>query len=82
MGSCISSPCSQGEGGEVEGLLPADAQRPEDVPLWSYFGREVPDHNRNKIARIRFLTCFGSAMSDLHLTSGNRKISLKNLFYG
>ena len=37
----------QGEGGEVEGLLPADTQRPEYVPLWSYFGREVPDHNRN-----------------------------------
>ena len=24
---------------------PAGTQRPEDVPLWSYFGRDVPDHN-------------------------------------
>ena len=24
--------------------IPADTQRPEDVPLWSYFGRAVPDH--------------------------------------
>ena len=64
----------------MEGLLPADTQRPEYVPLWSYFGREVPDHNRNKIGRIRFLTYFGPAMSDLHLTSGNRKMSLKTYF--
>ena len=31
---------------------PAGTQRPEDViedvPLWSYFGRDVPDHNRPK----------------------------------
>ena len=30
--------------------------------------RDVPDHNRTKIGRIRFLIYFGSAM---HLASGN-----------
>ena len=29
------------------------------------------DHNRTKIGRIRVLTYFGSAMSDIHLGSGN-----------
>ena len=60
---------------------PAGTQRPEDVHLWSYFGRNVLDHNRTKIGRIMFLTYFGSAMSDLQLASGNiGKISLKTYF--
>ena len=50
---------------------PAGIQRPEDVPLWSYFRREVPDHNRTKIGCIRPLTYFGSAISGKHLASGN-----------
>ena len=50
---------------------PAGTRRPEDVPLWFYFGRDVPDHNRTKLGRIRFLTYFGFAMSVLHLASGN-----------
>ena len=50
-------------------INPSGTQRPEDVPLWSYFGRDVLDHNRTKIGCIRFLTYFGSAMSDLHLAS-------------
>ena len=33
---------------------PAGTQRPEDVPLWPYFGRDVPDGNKTKIGRIRF----------------------------
>ena len=62
-------------------IKPAGTQRPEDVPLWSYFGQDVPDHNRTKVGRIRFLTCFGSLMSDLHLASRNmEKISLKTYF--
>ena len=40
-------------------------------PLWSYFGRDVLDHNRTKIERIRFLLYFVSPMSDLHLASEN-----------
>ena len=53
--------------------IPADTQ---DFPLWSYVGRAVPDHNRTKIGRIRFLTYFGFAMSGMHLASGNiEKIS-------
>ena len=36
-------------------INPARKQRPEDVPLWSYFGRDIPDHNRTKIGRFRFL---------------------------
>ena len=51
--------------------IPAGTQRPEDVPLLSYFGRDVLDHNRTKIGRSSFLTCFGCAMSDMHLTSKN-----------
>ena len=50
---------------------PGGTQSPEDVPLWSYFGRDVLDHNRTKIGRIRFLTCFGSAVSGMHLALGN-----------
>ena len=33
--------------------------------------RDVPDHNRTKIGRIRFLIYFGSTMSGMHLASGN-----------
>ena len=41
-------------------------------------GRDVLDHNSTKMGRIRFLTYFGSAMSDLHLASGNiEKFPLK-----
>ena len=50
---------------------PLVTKYPEDVPLWSYFGRDVLDHNRTKTGPICFLTYFGSAMSDLHLTLGN-----------
>ena len=64
-------------------IKPAGTQRPEDVPLWSYFGQDIPDHNRTKEGRIRFLTCFGSLMSDLHLASRNiEKNFPKNLFHG
>ena len=52
-------------------ILPAATQHPEDVLLWSYFGRYVQDHNRIKIGRVRFLTYLGSAMSDINLASGN-----------
>ena len=52
-------------------LCLAGTKRPKNVPLWSYFGGDVPEHNRTKIGRIRFLNYFGSAMSDLHLGSGN-----------
>ena len=66
-------------------LLPSDMQRPEDFPLWSYFGRDVPGHIRTKIGRIKFLTYFGSAMSGMHLASENiekfpRKAILFKLF--
>ena len=37
-------------------IFPAGTQRPKDFPLWSYFGRDVPGHNKTKIGRIRFLT--------------------------
>ena len=47
------------------------SQRPEDVPLWSYFGRDVQDRNKTKTGAIRFLTDFGSAMPGMHLASGN-----------
>ena len=50
---------------------PTGTQRPEDVPLCSCFGRDVPNHNRTKIGRIRFLTSFASAMSGMYLASGN-----------
>ena len=61
-------------------IYPAGTQRPEDVPLWSYFGRDVTDHNRTKIGRIRFLTCFGSPMSDTLGIRKYRKISPKTSF--
>ena len=51
--------------------IPAATQRPKDVPLRSEFGRDVLDHNRTKIGHIKFLTYFGSAISDIHLESGN-----------
>ena len=41
-------------------------QLPEEVLLWPYFFQDIPDHNRTKIGRMRFLIYFGSAMSDLH----------------
>ena len=50
---------------------PAGTQRPKDLHLWFYFGRDVLDHNRTKIGGIRFLTYFGSAKSGMHLGSGN-----------
>ena len=52
-------------------VFSAGTHRHEDVPLWSYFGRDVPHHNRTKIGRVRFLTYFISAMSDVHLTLKN-----------
>ena len=58
----------------VTGNDPVGTQWPEDVPLWSYFGWDVPDHNRTKIVCIKFLTYFGSAMSGMHLVSGNKEI--------
>ena len=36
----------------------ADTQRPQDAPLWSYFGRDVLDHNRTKIGRITSFSLF------------------------
>ena len=50
-------------------LQPSHKQCPADVLLWSYFGRDVPDHNRTKIGRIRFLTYFDRAISDRQLES-------------
>ena len=44
-----------------EKVFPAGIQRLEEVPLWSYFGRDVPCHNRTKIRPIRFLTYFDSS---------------------
>ena len=52
-------------------IFPSSTQLPNYVPLWSYFGRDVADHNRTKIGRLRFLTYFSSAMSDMQLASGN-----------
>ena len=54
-------------------FFPAGKQRPEDVPLWSYFGLDVWDHNMTKIGRFRFLAYFLSAMYGIHLASGNTK---------
>ena len=51
----------------IEFNSPANAQRLEDVSLWYYFGRNVPKHNRTVIGRVRFLTSFGSAISDIKL---------------
>ena len=50
---------------------PAGTQRLEDVPIWPYFVRGISNHSRTKIARIRFLTYFGYAMSGKYLASGN-----------
>ena len=50
---------------------PARTQRSEEVPLWPYFGQDVPGHNRTKIGRTRFLTYFASAISGQHVASGN-----------
>ena len=50
---------------------PVGTKRPKDVLVWSCFGRDVPDDNMIKIGRIRLLTYFGSAISDLHLASKN-----------
>ena len=50
-----------------------------------YFDLDVPDHNRTKIVRIRFLTFFGSTMPDIKLESQNHKKwkkFCKKLFYG
>ena len=52
---------------------PAGTQSCVDVPLWSYFGQNVPDHFRIKIVRITYLTYFGTTMSDKHLELGNRE---------
>ena len=60
---------------------PADTQRPENAPLWSYFVRDVPDLNRTKIVRFKFLDYFGSAMYGMPLASGNiEKNFLKTYF--
>ena len=53
------------------GISQGGTQRPKDVPLRSYFGQDVPNHNRTKIGRIRFLTYFVSAISGVHFASGN-----------
>ena len=52
-------------------LFPASTERPQDIALWSYFGRDVPDHNRTKIGRVGFLTYFGPTMSDIHFALRN-----------
>ena len=50
-------------------------------PLIVLFCGDVPDHNRTKIGRIKFLIYYGSVMSDKHLVSGNTEnISLKTYF--
>ena len=38
--------------------FPAGKQDPEDIPLWSYFGQDIPDHNRTKIKGIRLFNLF------------------------
>ena len=47
--------------------IPTGTQLPDDVFLWSDFGRDVGEHNRIKVERIRLLTYFGSAISDIYL---------------
>ena len=42
-------------------------QRPQDISWRYYFGREVSDHKRTKIGRIKFLVYFVSTMSDIPL---------------
>ena len=62
-------------------ICPTGAQRPEDVPLWSYFGQNVADHKRIKLGCIRFLTNFDSIMSDIQLLElGKTENSLKTHF--
>ena len=59
-----------------QGAKPVGTQCPEDVPFWSYFGLDIMLHNRTKLGCIKFLTYFGSAMSDITLESRNiEKIS-------
>ena len=53
---------------------PVGTQRPKGVPQWSYSDWGVLDHNRTKIGCIRFLTYFGSTVSDIQLQS--RKIEM------
>ena len=62
--------------------IPSGMQHPENISLWSYSGWDVPDNNRNIIGRIRFLTCFGSAMPGMRLAlrSVKKKMSLKTYF--
>ena len=63
--------------------IPSGMQHPENISLWSYSGWDVPDNNRNIIGRIRFLTCFGSAMPGMRLALRSVKKNVpKNLFYG
>ena len=31
------------------GNIAAGTQRPEEVPFWSYFGRDLLSHNRSKL---------------------------------
>ena len=63
-------------------LYPASTQRLEDVPLWSYFGRDVPDHFWTKIGRITYVTYFGTTMSDEHFESVKRgKIPQKRILW-
>ena len=64
------------------GGYPAGTQSPEDVPLWSYFGRDDPDYNRTKIGHVRFLTYFGSTIADIQLESGKiKKIPYKPILW-
>ena len=48
-------------------LLPSQQTTSRGRPLWSYFGRAVPDYIRTKIGSIRFLTYFGSVIFILAL---------------
>ena len=50
---------------------PSGTLRRKDVLLWSSFDRDVPDHNRTKLGRFRFLTYFDFAMPGMYLASGN-----------
>ena len=54
-------------------INPASTQRPKDIPLWSYFGRDVPDHNSTKIPHFRFLNYFAAAMYGMRLAPRNIK---------
>ena len=60
----------------------AGTRRPMDVHLWPYFGWDVPHHNTTKTQGIRLLTNLGSAMSGMHLASGNiEQFPPKHNFY-